>query len=149
MFNTGALSLTKEAKRRSDDAVRRVDQVHTDKLRHSETQRQRVDSLLATNRNKSQEELNNSVEKLESSLEDIERTFPELNTLVCDKAGDPCDSHCGGAGCGKCGGISCEGAVTNAEQALKFAQDAHTDLKSKDGKAEELLRAVSYFLKTL
>jgi len=115
-------------------------------VRQSETQRQRVDALLAQigpKRNKTQEELTNSIGKLETSLNDIGSYFPELNTLVCDKGGDPCDSHCGGAGCGKCGGISCEGAVTNAEQALNFAQEAHTDLRSKDAKAEELLRAVS------
>jgi len=68
--------------------------------------------------------------------------FPALNELVCDRSGDPCDSHCGGAGCGKCGGISCEGAVTKADNALKLAQDAYTALKLKDADAEDLLRAV-------
>jgi len=124
--------------------VRRVDDVQK-LVRASETQRHRVDALLASlgpKRNKTQEELTNSLGKLETSLNEISNAFPELNTLVCDKGGDPCDSHCGGAGCGKCGGISCEGAVTKAEQALKFAQEAHTELKSKDAKAEELLRAV-------
>lgn len=143
----GALLLTKEARRRSDEAVRLYEGVSR-LVRQSETQRQRVDSLLASigsKRSKTQEELKMSIGKLELSLGEIRRVFPELNTLICDKAGDPCDSYCGGAGCGKCGGISCEGAVTNSEQALKFAQDAQTELKSKDSKAEEVLRGVNLY----
>jgi len=92
--------------------------------------------------NRTQEEVSESLKKLETNLENIKGYFPDLNTLICDRGGNPCDSHCGGAGCGKCGGLSCEGAVTNADNALKYAQDAYTELKRKDTNAEDLLRTV-------
>ncbi|KAG8239974.1 hypothetical protein J437_LFUL019405 [Ladona fulva] len=51
---------------------------------------------------------------------------------------------CGGAGCGRCGGISCEkGAVAKSEAALKFAKDAGDDINTKEGKTEEFLRGIS------
>ena len=63
---------------------------------------------------------------------------------VCDKRGDPCDSLCGGAGCGMCGGLSCEnGAVTKAGNALKIAKEAEGFIRGKETDAEELLRGVS------
>ena len=66
---------------------------------------------------------------------------------VCDKRGDPCDPLCGGAGCGVCGGLSCEhGAVTKAERALGVARDAEKAIREKETAAEELLRGVSLFL---
>jgi len=62
---------------------------------------------------------------------------------VCDKRGDPCDPLCGGAGCGICGGLSCEhGAVTKADRALGVARDAEKAIREKETDAEELLRGV-------
>lgn len=63
---------------------------------------------------------------------------------MCDRRGDPCDTYCGGAGCGKCGGLSCnDGIVNTAELALKFADDAEEILKKKEASAGELLRGVA------
>ena len=63
---------------------------------------------------------------------------------VCDGRGDPCDSLCGGAGCGKCGGLSCEdGAVTKASNALDFAKRADEELTNKEEEARKLLSDVS------
>lgn len=57
---------------------------------------------------------------------------------------DSCDILCGGAGCGSCGGLSCEnGAARKAEQALGYAQDADKQIREKDAKAEELHQGVS------
>lgn len=142
----GALNLTREAKRRSDDAVRRAEGVQK-LLSESEKQRRRVEALLgqiSPQINKTKDDVSEALKGLETNIDQINRIFPELNELVCDRGGDPCDSHCGGAGCGKCGGISCEGAVTNADNALKTAQDAYETLKMKDANAEDLLRAVRY-----
>jgi len=62
---------------------------------------------------------------------------------VCDgttSAGQPCDELCGGAGCGKCGGLSClNGALTKAEGAVKSAESADKMLVEKDRKAERVL----------
>lgn len=140
----GALNLTREAKRRSDDSVRRADAVQK-LLNESERQRRRIEALLvqiSPQINKTKDDVSEALKGLETNINSINGVFPELNSLVCDRAGDPCDSHCGGAGCGKCGGISCEGAVTNADNALKIAQDAYDALKKKDADAEDFLRAV-------
>ena len=62
---------------------------------------------------------------------------------MCDERGDPCDDLCGGAGCGKCGGLSCDdGAVTKADKALDYAQRAETALKENAAKAGDLLDQV-------
>ncbi len=62
---------------------------------------------------------------------------------VCDgttSAGQPCDELCGGAGCGKCGGLSClNGALSKAEGAVKSAESADKMLVEKDRKAERVL----------
>ena len=63
---------------------------------------------------------------------------------MCDGEGDPCDALCGGAGCGKCGGLSCEdGAVTKAANALSVAEDAAKILQEREREVDELLRSVS------
>lgn len=65
---------------------------------------------------------------------------------MCDKRGEPCDPLCGGAGCGVCGGLSCEhGAVTKADRALGVARDAEKAIREKETDAEELLRGVMLF----
>lgn len=57
---------------------------------------------------------------------------------------EPCDDLCGGAGCGKCGDVSCgEGALTKSQDALKDAQDAEDLLKQKDLEAEEALNKIN------
>ena len=70
----------------------------------------------------------------------LEDRIPELNKAVCDgetSRDDPCDDLCGGAGCGKCGDVSCgEGALTKSQDALKDAKDAEQLLKKKDLEAE-------------
>lgn len=61
--------------------------------------------------------------------------------------GNPCDSLCGGAGCGFCGGVSCEeGAMKKAENALFAVNTAEINLREKELKVDELLRAVRNIL---
>lgn len=63
---------------------------------------------------------------------------------ICDKGGETCDKLCGGAGCGFCGGLSCEaGATTKAERAYSFAKEAQKHIRDKEAKGEELYRGVS------
>lgn len=63
---------------------------------------------------------------------------------MCDKRGDPCDSLCGGAGCGTCGELSCnEGLVQISRLTLKFSSDAETTLKRKEASTDDLLRGIS------
>lgn len=85
-------------------------------------------------------------------MEDLVEIIPEINekvslakfdfidlTLlfqVCGKYGK-CDQQCGGAGCGLCGGLSCEnGAVTKANMSLDLVNRADMSVKEKEAKAE-------------
>lgn len=62
---------------------------------------------------------------------------------MCDGAGDPCDALCGGGGCGRCGGVSCDdGAVTKADNALDLARKASDLLEAKEADASSLLTQV-------
>lgn len=61
---------------------------------------------------------------------------------MCGAPGAPCDALCGGGGCGRCGGESCDGAVTKANTALKLAQQAEDLLTSKEDSANALLADV-------
>merc|ERR1711923_623231 len=73
----------------------------------------------------------------------LEDRIPQLNKAVCDgetSREEPCDDLCGGAGCGKCGDVSCgEGALTKSQDALNDAKDAEKILAEKNPKAEEVL----------
>lgn len=85
------------------------------------------------------------IDVLQAELDQLTAEIPDLNEQVCDKRGEPCDSLCGGAGCNKCGGISCEkGALTRAETALNYAQDTEKIIKEKEQQADDLIRSVAH-----
>ncbi len=63
---------------------------------------------------------------------------------MCDGRGDPCDSRCGGGGCGRCGGTSCdEGAVIKSGNAKDLARRADAELMEKQAIVSDMLRDVS------
>ena len=94
--------------------------------------------------NRTQRENEAKLAELSGLLDVVEEGMPDLNEHVCDNRGDPCDTLCGGAGCGKCGGLSCnDGLVNTVSLALRFAEDAERELKKKEASADELLRGVS------
>nr|XP_045621460.1 laminin subunit beta-1-like isoform X3 [Procambarus clarkii] len=142
----GALNLTRYAGERSRAAQERVDFTQVI-VSESERNRRRIENLLlhAGDRfNRTQDENEAKLSGLSDMLDDMDGGMPDLNEQVCDRRGDPCDTYCGGAGCGKCGGLSCnDGLVNTAELALKFADDAEETLKKKEASADELLRGVS------
>ncbi|KAG8435977.1 hypothetical protein GDO86_007172 [Hymenochirus boettgeri] len=75
----------------------------------------------------------------------------KINEKVCGAPGDvPCsESPCGGAGCrddeGKrhCGGLSCNGAVATADNALDRARHAEEELQKALGEVEGLYQKVA------
>ncbi|XP_021926605.1 laminin subunit beta-1 isoform X2 [Zootermopsis nevadensis] len=142
----GALNLTREAEKRSQKAQEAADATERD-VADSERQCKRTETIVnrtATQFYNSQEENEEAVDTLTEKLKELETQIPDLNELVCDKRGDPCDPLCGGAGCGVCGGLSCEhGAVTKADRALGVAKDAEKAIQDKENDAEELLRGIS------
>ncbi|PSN55873.1 Laminin subunit beta-1, partial [Blattella germanica] len=142
----GALNLTREAQRTSQKAQEAADTTEKDV---AESERLCKRAQAHVNRTsiqylRSQEENEEALDSLTNQLKELNAEIPDLNELVCDKRGDPCNSLCGGAGCGVCGGLSCEhGAVTKAERALGVAKDAEKAIRGKETDAEELLRGIS------
>lgn len=142
----GALNLTRHAGERSwaaQDRVRLTEVI----ISESERNRRRTENLLlhvGDRFNRTQEENEAKLLELSGLLDGVENGMPDLNEHVCDHRGDPCDTLCGGAGCGKCGGLSCnEGLVNLVDLAIRFAEDAETELKKKEASADELLRDVA------
>jgi len=150
----GALTLTQQAKEKSDEAARKVDEITADidgamlfessRIRGTtqikiKEMKDNIDQSQATNT----QDLN----EVTAEISRLEDRIPQLNKAVCDgetSREEPCDDLCGGAGCGKCGDVSCgEGALTKSQDALKDAKDAEVLLKRKDLEAEEALNKIN------
>uniref|UniRef100_A0A0P4W557 Laminin subunit beta-1 n=1 Tax=Scylla olivacea TaxID=85551 RepID=A0A0P4W557_SCYOL len=142
----GALNLTRHAGERSLAAQDKVGLTEVI-ISESERNRRRTETLLlhvGDSFNRTQAENEAKLADLSGLLDGVEDGIPDLNEHVCDHRGDPCDALCGGAGCDKCGGLSCnEGLVNIVDLALTFAEDAETELKKKEASADEHLRGVS------
>lgn len=142
----GALNLTRDAWNR----VQGLSDIYTETAElNSEADRQckRIENLIS--RQLENEGIlaanDKQIEELHTSLNELNADIPDINEQICDKRGDPCDALCGGAGCGKCGGISCEkGALTKAETALNYAKDTEKIIKEKEQQADEFIRSVSH-----
>lgn len=141
----GALNLTREARTRAQKAQDRVEFTQQP-VSDSERQRRRTEALLsrmALQLSEGQQKNAADLTDLGARLHDMEGNLPELNHLVCDGQGEPCDALCGGGGCGKCGALSCaEGAVTKSENALNMAREAETILRTRHDQAAEMMRGV-------
>ncbi|XP_018022771.1 laminin subunit beta-1 isoform X4 [Hyalella azteca] len=142
----GALNLTRNANERSKKAEERA--LSTESiLQESRRNRKRTELKLLHNAYSFQNNPKNNdemLDKLSMRLDAMKTAMPDLNEKVCDKRGDPCDSLCGGAGCGTCGELACtEGLVQKSRLTLKFATDAETTLKSKEAATDNLLRGIS------
>uniref|UniRef100_W4VRM4 Putative laminin n=1 Tax=Corethrella appendiculata TaxID=1370023 RepID=W4VRM4_9DIPT len=85
-----------------------------------------------------------ALDDFQRQLDDLNAAIPDLNEQVCDKRGDPCDELCGGAGCGKCGGITCEkGALQKSDKALNFVKNTEKTIQEKEELADQLIRSMS------
>ena len=144
----GALKLTQEAKRKSEEAKQRVDEVEMPNglLAQSDERRKSTQQLMESSRDEyttAQQETKQQLNNIINQITNLEGKIPTLNEQVCDgttSEAEPCDSLCGGAGCGKCGGISClNGALSKAGEAVKSARDADNILKDKDREAQQVL----------
>lgn len=142
----GALNLTRDAWSR----VQSLSDVYSEATElNNEADRQckRIENLIVKQMENEGNLLANDkqIDELQSELDKLTSGIPELNEQVCGKSGDPCDSLCGGAGCNKCGGISCEkGALTRAETALNYAKDTEKIIKEKEQQADDLIRSVAH-----
>ena len=148
----GALTLTQEALEKSQNAKQKVELVSLQNgfLTNSEVQRKATESLMDKTRTdfqSTQSQNQGTLDNIITQIENLEERIPELNKQVCDgetTVDEPCDSLCGGAGCGKCGGISClSGALSKAEEAVKSAESADKLLVEKERSAEQVLLDIS------
>lgn len=143
----GALNLTRDAATRADQ-LQLVD-AETDRVfQLAEKQCRRTEALVAQKLDEFEQVQAKNEADLDGyagELADLEGEIPTLNEEMCDRRGDPCDSLCGGAGCGTCGGLSCEkGARTRAEKALAYVRDVEKKIRANDGVAEDLIRSLSH-----
>ena len=148
----GALTLTREAAKKSEDAKQKVELVSLPNgdLTNSEVQRKATEGLMEKTRTdfeSTQSQNQETLDNIITQIENLEEKIPDLNKQVCDgetSVNEPCDNLCGGAGCGKCGGISClSGALSKAEEAVKSAESADKLLVEKERKAEQVLLDIS------
>ena len=144
----GAYNITKDSKRRSQAAWQRVlDSGNI--LKESETKRRNTESLIDQARSKHNAtylENEGALGAVQVEISKMELGLPRINELVCDGQStmDKCDTLCGGAGCGRCGGVSCtEGARTKAENALGMAVKAEGKLAERDREAKDELRRIT------
>ncbi|XP_055377658.1 laminin subunit beta-1 isoform X2 [Condylostylus longicornis] len=142
----GALNLTQNAMRR----VTELGPIRVQAQEESENaERQCKRTETWVNRNKDEFEAmlqknNDAIDEYQVQLVGLNEAIPDLNSNVCDKRGNPCDSVCGGAGCNQCGGISCEnGALTRADKALKIAKDVEQNIMKKKEDAEIIIRSLA------
>ena len=136
----GALNLTSEAKRRADEAADKVAQIQTEggDLANSERQRIATETKIKLRRDGFEESRLQNQQNLQEIVENIrnlEDKIPGLNQQVCDgttSVDQPCDSLCGGAGCDKCGGLSClNGALSKANEAGKRCRKCRGNIGQK------------------
>lgn len=142
----GALNLTRDAWSRVQ-SLSNTYQEATELNTEADRQCKRIEALITKQKENEGILIANDkqIDELQAALDELTGQIPDLNEQVCDKRGSPCDSLCGGAGCNKCGGISCEnGALTRAESALNYAKDAEKTIKEKEQQADEIIRAVSH-----
>lgn len=141
----GALNVTLQMAEQSREAERMANST-TSVLADAERYRKNTDSLLAKSNasvNEAQERNKESLDKLNEKLNEFNKVMPGLNLEICGDNVTDCSSLCGGAGCGFCGGLSCDaGAVTKANQALDVAKKQAATIKSHKDEAEQLLRNI-------
>ncbi|KAK2178481.1 hypothetical protein NP493_542g02038 [Ridgeia piscesae] len=138
----GAYNSTLESERRSKAAQWKVDST-TAVLDESVTVREQVDLVIEQQRDgfdERYEENEAQLTTLSGEISTLDGRIVDLNEMVCDGRGEPCDSLCGGAGCGKCGGLSCEdGSVTKANNAMDLAKRAEKTLAERKTESQALL----------
>nr|AJO16035.1 laminin beta-wing chain [Bombyx mori]AJO16036.1 laminin beta-wing chain [Bombyx mori] len=141
----GALNLTREAKHRAVKALNDANHLQND-IAKTDRQLKNTDRLIEMqygNFNTTQNENDKKLTQMQEQVDRLETIIPKLNDKMCGQETDTCDI-CGGAGCGKCGGISCDqGAVTKAEQALDFANKTEYRIKEHELSAEDMYKNIS------
>ena len=143
----GAYAIILDSQNRSREAEKRVRDLKPLML-EQESKRRQTDNMLtsmAARYNSSSLQNEAILAALARQIYELEMGVPGINQLVCASSStvSTCDQMCGGALCGKCGGLSCsEAATTKASNALDLAQQAIELLNSKYNQAKLDLEAL-------
>ncbi|KPM03150.1 laminin subunit beta-1-like protein [Sarcoptes scabiei] len=141
----GAYNMTKDAQRRSRASKNLVEE-SSNILTESETKRRNTELLIDQPKGQHNWTFQENILKgIQQEIAEMESGLPNINHLVCDGFStiDDCDTLCGGAGCGRCGGLSCtKGATTKASTAVELAKKAEQELKDKDRAVKDELRRI-------
>ena len=144
----GAYNLTRDAEKRSKTAALKVSST-VNIVGSSANKRSETENMLNNFSSKYNQTFTTNEEGLAGlgrRIRNLEDKVPDVNQLVCDgRAGvsvDTCDNLCGGAGCGKCGGISCKGATTLAANALDVATQSKNKLTELQDNARKQLEGI-------
>jgi len=143
----GALNLTRDAWEKVQ--LLSIMDIETQELTaNAERQCKRTETLInrtATDFDELRKNNEENIKKYQDELNTLKARIPDMNEKICDKRGDPCDNVCGGAGCKKCGGLSCDkGALNKATKALDYVKQTDKNIKEKEEQAEDLIRSVSF-----
>lgn len=142
----GALNVTMLMAEQSDEAER-VANGTSSIIADAERYHKNTDNFLSKNSAafvESRDKNKKSLGELEQKLQELNSIVPDLNEEMCGERVTECSSLCGGAGCGICGGLSCDaGAVTKVNQALDLARKQATKIEKHKEDAEQLLTSVS------
>lgn len=132
----GAHAIILDSQNRSRLAEKRVKDI-LPLMKEQEQKRKLTESMListASRYNSSSLQNEATLASLARQIFELENSVPGINQLVCASTStvNTCDQLCGGALCGKCGGLSCsEGATTKASNALDLALQAMDLVNSK------------------
>lgn len=144
----GALNVTQQMAEQSRGAERLAAETNN-VLQDAERYKKNTESLIAkssANVAENKQRTKESLDRLNEKLDILKDHMPALNQDMCGRNVSDCSDMCGGAGCGVCGGISCDaGAMTKANQALDVAKQQSSKIKSLKDDAEQLSRNVSIF----
>ena len=142
----GALNLTRQMADQSRLAERMAADT-TSVLQDAERYKKNTENLLAkssANVDENRQRNKESLERLNDKLDILKKHIPDLNRDICGTNVSDCSDVCGGAGCGFCGGLSCDsGAKTKADQALSVARQQADKIRNHKDESEQLLRNVS------
>ena len=143
----GAYNITKDAQRRSR-ASQRLIQESANILEESKTRRENTEKLIeqAKGRQDSKSRENElALNNIQKEINKMEFDLKSINSKVCggEASISSCNAMCGGAGCNRCGGISCVfGATTKASNALDMADKSERALKEKNRIVNDELRRI-------
>lgn len=142
-----AYNMTKDAQRRSRVSKNLVEESSNI---YTESEKKRLNTNYLIDQPKGQHDMTfreneHLLKDIKQEIAEMESGLPNINHLVCDGMStiNNCDTLCGGAGCGRCGGLSCKkGATTMASTAVDLAKKAEKELQDKDQSVKNELRRI-------